>query len=101
MRTDLDIWETQLCMKEEEDMMKCKLNERETDGTETNAGMLKRFSTKCKLRDEKRENVEPPLSVGMWHVCYMWFTPRRLETHSDLSQIKNSQPKVQFLEWCD
>lgn len=51
-------------MKEEEDT-KCKLNERETDGTETNAGMLKRFSTKCKLREEKRENVEQPLSVGM------------------------------------
>lgn len=45
-------------MKEEEDT-KCKLNERETDGTETNVGML------------KRENVEPPLSFGVCHVCYM------------------------------
>lgn len=47
-------------MKEEEDT-KCKLNERETNGTETNVGML------------KKENVEPPLvwSVScMLHVIY-------------------------------
>lgn len=77
MRTELDLWEMQLCIKE---------GRRERWNASWRRGMRQMSSCSSDFPQStsswkgKKKKVKSPLSAGVWHVCYVGFAFCLLDT---------------------